>query len=178
MSTQWPFLQFAGSSHSFTSEEQQRFSPEDISLQVSSSHSPVIVASTHFFLLLSGIHGWLQLQKKDPSVLTQWPLVHRDSSWHSFTSEGAERSWLKTPSDNIRNILKTNFELCFFGGFGGEGRFRTHQCTPAGCCRSRSPFRSSIHNRAVCSHSDLSCRSPQRTENTRQCLQTRKEQRC
>lgn len=167
MSTQWPFLQLAGSSHSFTSEEQQRFSPEDISLQVSSSHSPVIVASTHFFLLLSGIHGWLQLQKKDPSVLTQWPLVHRDSSWHSFTSEGAERSWLKTP-------------LCcvFLGGFGGEGRFRTHQCTPAGCCRSRSPFRSSIHNRAACSHSDLSCRSPQRTENTRQCLQTRKEQCC
>lgn len=54
-------------------------------------HPPIIVARTHFFLLASGIHGWLQLHKKEPSVLTQWPLAHRDSSWHSFTSEGAER---------------------------------------------------------------------------------------
>lgn len=91
MSTQWPFLQLAGSSHSFTSVEQHRLSPEDSCTRARSSHSPSIVASTHFFLLASGIHGWLQLQKKDPSVLTQWPLVHRDSSWHSFTSEGAER---------------------------------------------------------------------------------------
>lgn len=112
MSTQWPFLQLAGSSHSFTSEEQQRFSPGHL-LQGSSAHSPVTVASTHFFLLLSGIHGCLQLQKKDPSVLTQWPLVHRDSSWHSFTSGGAERSLIENLNDNICDILKTNFELCF-----------------------------------------------------------------
>lgn len=55
---------------------------------VSSPHPPIIVARTHFFLLASGIHGWLQLHKKEPSVLTQRPLAHRDSSWHSFTSEG------------------------------------------------------------------------------------------
>lgn len=81
----------------------------------------------------------------------------------------------KKINDNICNILKTNFEFWgFFVFFGGH--FRTHQCTPAGCCRSRSPFRSSTRNRAACSRSDLSCRFPQRTENTRQCLQTRKEQ--
>lgn len=68
----------------------QRTQPVERS-RVGLSRPPIIVASTHFFLLASGIHGGLQLHRKEPSVLTQWPLAHRDSSWHSFTSEGAER---------------------------------------------------------------------------------------
>lgn len=75
--------------------------------------------------------------------------------------------------ETLRSVF---FYLFIYFSLGGKVLFRTHQCTPAGCCHSRSPFRSSTHNRAACSHSDLSCRFPQRTENTRQCLQTRKEQ--
>lgn len=56
---------------------------------LTSPYSPIIVARTHFFLLASGIHGGLQLHTKEPSVLMQSPLAHRDSSRHSFTSEGA-----------------------------------------------------------------------------------------
>lgn len=123
-------------------------------------HPPMIVARTHFFLLVSGIHGGLQLHKKEPSVLTQWPLAHRDSSWHSFTSEGAARRRVESSID----ILKR-----------GLGLFGTHQCTPAGCCRSRSPFRSSTRSLAACSRSDPSYRFPPRTKSTRRCLQTKKE---
>lgn len=54
MSTQWPFLQLAGSSHSFTSAEQHRFSPEDSSRGTIQGQfiSPTYYCSQHTLLLV------------------------------------------------------------------------------------------------------------------------------
>lgn len=54
MSTQWPFLQLAGSSHSLTSAEQHRFSPEDSScgMILGQFVSPTYYCCQHTLLLV------------------------------------------------------------------------------------------------------------------------------
>lgn len=178
VSTQWPFLQLAGSSHSFTSVEQKTQSSTQLDKcrmscqghwEMIRFYSPATVAITHFFLLLSGVQGRLQLQQKAPSVLTQRPLVHRDSSWHSFTSDGVHANRKKQHSSVSTKYLQNK------GFLYVPLYLSTHQCTREGCHRSRSPVDSSTRSPAACSHSDPSCRFHQQTKSTRRYLQTRKK---
>lgn len=106
----------------------------------------------------------------------QWPLVHRDSSWHSLTSEEKKKKTQRgLEATAKRHVLQSCGKTLASDSYWGVFQLNTCRCTPGGCCHSRSPVDSSTRSPAACSHSDPSCRFLRRTERTRRCLQTKEK---